>query len=133
MDMSNGVYSRLSTFTPEAFDNTENGLYFGTSLNAGYAKTVVTDNLIDLSKYSKLNVEYYNNGKTYTKTLDISSIQNGYIAAYFTRSGSSYWADITVNSTKENFNNNEIAGFSYVLPTTSTFPSNFYIRKIWLE
>ena len=133
MDMSNGVYATQSDYTAVSLDNTENGLYFGTSLDVGKCKTVITNELIDLSGYSTLLVEYSNNGVTNQKTIDISSIQNGYIAAYFTRSGGTYYGDVCITSTKENFISNVTASVNHILPDTTTFPSNFYIRKIWLE
>ena len=132
-DMDNGVYKTSeAAWNLSAFDNSESGLYIP-SLGDLDQKTIITNDIIDLSNYSALVIEYTYGGTNYKKQVDISTISSGYIEAYISNFHGDIVSSFGITTSKTNFIDNISVGDSFYTGSGNTIPSNFYIQKLWLK
>ena len=134
VDVGNGTYSNHSS-TPSSiirtFTNSDNVLTPNITANTQIS-TLVTDDIIDFSQFSRVNVVI--NGSTFT--LDVSSLsQSGYVALSFyttnTTSANDTYAYVKAVSRKLYFDQNTIGNYYLQLP--SLVYSNFKISSITVE
>ena len=132
-EMDNGVYKGTeSAWNLSAFTNSESGLYIPT-LGDLDQKTIITNNIIDLSNYSALVIEYTYGGTNYKKQVDISAVSSGYIEACITNFHGDITSSFGVTSSKTGFLDNVSVGDSFYTGSGNTIPSNFYIQKLYLK
>lgn len=133
IDMANGVYmTSEAAWTLSVFANTESGLYIP-SLSNLEQKTIITNDIIDLSNYSALVIEYTYGGTNYKKQVDISTISSGYIEAFIVNFHGNISSSFGITTTKTGFIDNISVADSFYSGTGNTIPSDFYIQKLWLK
>lgn len=127
----NTGYRRSSAYTSDG----------GATLNEGnmtlimppsvlHCRSIITDNVIDLSEYSSLNVVYAYNGAEHVKTLNISSISgSGYIVLQTLHFNEYHQFGVSVSLQKTDYGTNLIADSVEV----EIGNYNVTVSRVWLE
>lgn len=124
----NGIYNPNTTYYSviKPLDLNEGSLSGQLTTN-GDAYSFITSNVVDLSAYSKVKMQY---NSTQTMELDISNINaSDYVGLLFTRTGNTTYFGIDITPEKTNYNSKQIT--EKVITSLGT--TKVYINRIWLE